>query len=275
VARQILADARSALGAERPDAEAVHDFRREMKRWRSLLRLLDPFLSDEGRLLRNEARDLARTLGGARDAQSALDALADLDGHGLDLSERSLATVRGRIEDIRRAAETTVLNGDMRVRLMVMLDAAGGSVEHWPVDALTFADMSDRLARGFGAARRDLPADWAEADGEHLHELRKRVVNHRYQMETVEPLWPRYARMWINEAQRLRERLGKHQDLLLLEQLIAPHQPLAPWRSRLASGIAARKATHVGAAKRLALRLFVEKPRAFRRKLDVMWETGG
>lgn len=275
VARQVLADARAALGAERPDAEAVHDFRREMKRWRALLRLLDPFLGEEGRQLRTEAGDIARSLGGARDAQSALEALEDLAGHGLELSERSLQTVRTRIEDIARAAETTVLNGDMRVRLMVMLDAAGGSVEHWPVDALTFADVSERLARGFGAARRDLPPDWAGADGEHLHELRKRVVTHRYQMETVEPLWPRCARMWINEAQRLRERLGKHQDFLVLERLIAPHQPLAYWRARLAPAITARKAAHVVVARRLALRLFVEKPKAFRRKLEVMWETRG
>ena len=72
---------------------------------------------------------------------------------------------------------------------------------------------------------------------------------------------------------RLRERLGKHQDLLVLEQLAGAHQPLAPWRSRLAPAIASRKAEHVAASRRLALRLFVEKPRAFRRRLEVMWDT--
>src|SRR3979490_2038486 len=108
VARDILLQARAAIEAPgRTDAEAVHDFRREMKRWRALLRLLGPFLAEEGRVLRTEGRDLARSLGGARDAQAALDGLADLAGHGLALTPRSLATVRARIEAIKQAAENT------------------------------------------------------------------------------------------------------------------------------------------------------------------------
>jgi hypothetical protein len=80
--------------------------------------------------------------------------------------------------------------------------------------------------------------------------------------------------MWITEAQRLRERLGKHQDLTVLETLTSPHQPLAPWRSRLVPAIQARKGKHVAASKRIATRLFVEKPKAFRRRLEAMWEAG-
>src|SRR5580704_11775020 len=117
VARDILGEARAAI--ENPahsDAVAVHEFRRAMKRWRSLLRMLEPFLPD-GRQLRNEARDLARSLGGARDAQSALDALDDLAKHGSTLSERSLATLRGRIETVRQDAETEILTPDMRLQL--------------------------------------------------------------------------------------------------------------------------------------------------------------
>ncbi|HWF94057.1 MAG TPA: CHAD domain-containing protein, partial [Xanthobacteraceae bacterium] len=83
VARDILAEARTAIDdPAHSDAVAVHEFRRAMKRWRSFLRMLGPFLED-GRQLRDEARDLARSLGGARDGQSALDALDDLAKHGL------------------------------------------------------------------------------------------------------------------------------------------------------------------------------------------------
>jgi CHAD domain-containing protein len=263
VAHDILHEARTALeDPSHTDAVAVHEFRRAMKRWRSLLRLLDPFLEESGRRLRNEARDLARALGGARDAQSALDALEDLAGHGLPFSKRSLANVRGRIEALRQAAETNVLTEDMRARLGNALSQAEVAVERWP------------LARGFRAARRELPKHWSTADAEELHELRKRVVNHRYQMETVAPLWPRFGRMWVGEAQRLRDRLGKHQDLEVLARLTEPHQPLAPWRSRLVPAITARMADHVAAARRTASRLFVEKPGAFRRRLDIMWEMG-
>jgi CHAD domain-containing protein len=274
VARDILNEARTAI--ENPahsDAVAVHEFRRAMKRWRSFLRLLEPFLED-GRQLRIEARDLAGALGGARDRQSALDALDDLARHGLTLSARSLANIRGRIETLRQSAETDVLTGDMRLRLTGALARADSAVERWPLHTLTFADVADRLVLGFRNARRALPRSWPDTDPEDLHELRKCIVNHRYQMEIVAPLWPRFGRMWVGEAQRLRDRLGRHQDLTLLMKLVEPHQPLAPWRSRLTGAIAQRMKDHVAAARRIASRLFVEKPGAFRRRLDVIWEMG-
>jgi CHAD domain-containing protein len=275
VARDILVEARAAIeDPAHSDAVAVHEFRRSMKRWRALLRLLEPFLGADGRRLRTEARDLARSLGGARDGQSALDALDDLAKHGLTLSARSLATMRGRIEALRQTAETVVLTPDMRLRLSATFDQAESAVERWTLHVLTFADVADRLVLGFRDARRALPGNWPETDPEDLHELRKRIVNHRYQMETVAPLWPRFGRMWVGEAQRLRDRLGRHQDLTLLTRLTQPHQPLAPWRSRLAPAIAQRMKDHVAAARRIASRLFVEKPGAFRRRLDVIWEMG-
>ena len=93
VARDILANARGAIeDPAKSDAEAVHDFRRQMKRWRALLRLLEPFLGDDTERLRIEARDLARALAGPRDFQAALDALSHLEKHGLGFSKNSMAT---------------------------------------------------------------------------------------------------------------------------------------------------------------------------------------
>ena len=274
VARDVLAEARLAItDPAKPDAEAVHDFRRAMKRWRALLRLLEPFVGYEARKLRDEARDLARALTGARNAQSALDALADLARHGLALSPRSIAGLKQRIEAVRTAAETT-LGGEIRARLTAALDGAETLVERWPLHLLVFDNVADGLTRFYRSARDMIPEDWQAADAEELHELRKLVVIHRYQMDIVEPLWPRFARMWTGEAQRLRDRLGKHQDVLMLESLTGLHQPLARWRSRLAPAIAERRAAHVAGAARLAERLFVEKPNTFRRRLDAMWRTG-
>jgi CHAD domain-containing protein len=274
VARDILAEARAAIeDRSSTDAEAVHDFRRAMKRWRALLRLLDPFLGKDGRQLRREARDLARALGSARDAQSALDALEDLAAHGSALSARSLATVRARIAGLRQTAEANLLTGRTRTRLLAALAHAEASVAEWPVSDLAFTDVANALARSYRAARRERPGEWSKASADDLHELRKRVVNHRYQIEIIAPLWPRFGRMWVGEIQRLRERLGKHHDLVLLSGLLRPQRALAPWRTRLAGPIAERMQAHVTAARKLASRLFVDKPDAFRRRLEVIWET--
>src|SRR4051812_25239819 len=89
IAHDTLSEARRALeDQKKPDAVAVHDYRKVMKRWRSLLRLLQPFLGEEGRRWRIEARDFARELSGARDAQSAIEALEDLVEAEAELSPR-------------------------------------------------------------------------------------------------------------------------------------------------------------------------------------------
>jgi len=274
VAHAIVAEGHAAItDPAKSDAEAVHDFRRAMKRWRALLRLIEPFAADEARHLRDEARDLARALSGARNAQSALDALDDLEKHGLALSAHSLKELRRRIEHVRQAAET-MLDEDMRVRLGSALDQASAAVDRWPLHVLSFDDVADQLTRFYRRARRLVPAVWSAADAEELHELRKYVVIHRYQIGMIAPLWPRFVKMWSGEAQRLRDRLGKHQDLLMLASLTAPHQPLARWRSRLVPALAERRAAHVAAAARIAARLFVEKPNALRRRLAAMWSAG-
>src|SRR5205807_7221427 len=107
--------------------------------WRALLRLFEPCVGPDARALRDEARDLARALAGARDAQSALDALADLEKHerdGFGLTAGSLTRLRRRLKDLRRAAETS-LNADMRARLAGALDHAVMTVESWPLHTAT------------------------------------------------------------------------------------------------------------------------------------------
>jgi CHAD domain-containing protein len=275
VAHAILSDARAALESpDNSDSVAVHEFRRAMKHWRALLRLLEPFLGEESEGLQTTARDLARDLGGARDLQSALEALDDLKEHGLPLPDRSLKTARKRINDLRTAGELSALTADMRLRIAEALADSDVAIDRWPIHNLKFPDVAKQLAASYREARRAVPDKWSGASPDALHEFRKLVVVHRYQMQVVQPLWKRFTKMWISEAQKLRERLGEHQDLEMLSKLTGAGQPLASWHARLDPPITARKRRHVAAAKKIATRMFVDKPGAFRRRLNVMWKTG-
>ena len=275
VARDILGEACAVLNDQaRPDATAVHDFRKAMKRWRAMLRLLEPFLGDDARRLRGEARDFGRELAGARDAQSALEALADLTQDKIPLSARTIASIRGRLDEKRQSAEAAQLTQAGRARLIIALEAAEAEVNTWPLE-ISFAALARELSETYKLGRDDAPAkDWREVDAEVLHDLRRRVVAHRYQMELVEPLWPKFGKLWVAEAQRLRDRLGAFQDLSVLLGFTAPHGALAPWRSRLTPLIDARRAKHAKAAQRIAGRLFAERPRAFRKRIEALWKSG-
>ena len=273
-ARDVLQEGESALTrTDGGDAAVVHDFRKAMKRWRALLRLLEPLLGAEARELRVVARDLARDLAAARDGQSALDGLTDLRKTEHPLSERTWGSIRARLDQARQAAETTTLTRQMRERMRATLADASQALAAWPFEDLTFRRLADGLTTAYRRARRAIPAKWDQATDEELHTLRQRVVVHRYQMQVVESLWPRLGRVWVAEAQRLRDRLGSYQDLVVLTQMTAAHQPLAPWRSRLTPLIRARQAVHVEAATLLAARLFAERPRAFRTRQEALWES--
>ncbi len=278
VARDILAEARNAVdGGMESEAVAIHEFRKANKRWRALLRLLEPFVGAEARDLRMRARELAAALATARDGQAALDALADLGEEPKTLSKptlskRSVASIGGRLAAIKASAEAKSSIGELRPQLRTYLQTASASVERWILDQLGFADVAEVLAVTYRRARAALPADWAQAHPEDLHALRRRIIEHRYQLELIEPLWPRMGRLWVEEAQRLRDRLGAHHDLTVLAGLTGPHQPLAPWRARLAPLVAERQAEHLKGIARLSSRLLAEKPRAFRRRLKALWD---
>jgi len=273
-ARSVIADGRRALSdPELSDPEAVHEVRKALKRWRALLRLLARPLGEQADQMRTEARELMRAIAGARDAQSALDALADLRKTDLPFSPTSTETIRARLTEMRDAAGATSFTKTMRDRLSRYLDYATLSLERWPLKAIDFETVTDGLTSTYRRARQLVPDSWSDAEAEHLHDLRRRVVEHRHQMDLIEPLWPRLGKVWAEEAQRLRNQLGSCQDLAVLTNLTAPHQPLAPWRSRLSPLVAARREAHLKSAERLAGRLFAEKPKAFRRRIAALWSA--
>jgi CHAD domain-containing protein len=201
-----------------------------------------------------------------------LEALADLGDDLPDLSVRSRAAIAERLAQLGASAEAASLTPKRKARIDEMWTRASAAIERWPIQRFDRMEAARQLTATYRRVRAAIPQHWSTASPEALHRLRQRVVEHRYQMELVESLWPKLMRVWTAEAQRLRDRLGAHQDLVVLWRLTEPHEPLARWRSRLASPISERQAVHVATARRLTGRLFAEKPKAFRQRLTSLWE---
>jgi CHAD domain-containing protein len=272
IATHILAAARTTiLDPERSNQEAVHHFRRAMKEWRALMRLMEPFIPDAPRW-RNDARAHARSLGHARDGAAALNAFDSLLERGMVLSETSVATIRGRIEALRGNEEAAVLTPALRDAIVAWIDTATAAIELWPLDPFDFSSIAGQLANSYRRARNCIPEDWSLSHAEELHSLRQRVVDLRYQMDLVQPLWPRFGKMWTGEAEKLRGRLGQCQDLEVLRRLTGLHQPLAHWRSKLMPAANECSDELAKRAARIAVRLFAEKPKAFRHRLEMLWD---
>ena len=266
-----LAEGRAAF--ETPDlgeAEVVHELRKALKRWRAILRLIAPLVGPEAKTLRIAARDLARELAPARDSAATREALADLDASSLPARSRTSIEARIAKVGVDGSGRATALTPAMRDHLAEALGRAADAVGQWPLDRFDNEEAARQLAAAYRRASDAVPQDWSAADANALHRLRRRVVDHRYQMELVEPAWPKFGKLWVSELQKLRERLGAHQDLAVLHELTEPHRPLAPWRSRLIPLIAARQAEHVADAEKMAGRIFTERPKAFRRRIAAL-----
>ena len=108
----------------------------------------------------------------------------------------------------------------LRDAIVAWLDAAAAAIEQWPLDPFDFSSIAGQLTH-------QLPQR-AQAHSRQTGRWRApRICTScasasstlRYQMELIEPLWPRFGRMWTEEAERLRDRLGRCQDLEVLKRL--------------------------------------------------------
>lgn len=275
IARGILAEAKDAItDPARATGTSVHDFRKAIKRWRAYLRFLTPHFGEGCKALQAQARDCAKKLGGARDLRSTIDALEDIREEAYELNDRALETIAERLKSLQAEAEAREVGANGFGAIADEVSKWSLTVSLWNFDRIEFKDISASLAEGYRRARKALPEDWHAAGEEELHDFRKRVIDHRYQMELIEPLWPRMAKLWVDEAQRLRDALGMYRDLANLRALAGPHQPLARFRSKLSPPIERRQEVHLAKAAKLAARIFADKPKSFRARLDALWRSG-
>ena len=216
---------------------------------------------------------MRRSLAQARDGAAALNAFDGLlDKGNLVLSARSSDTIRARHRSAarRRRAHRPHPDAARRHHRLARSRGLGGrNVAARPVRLL----RDRRAARqSYRSARNHIPADWTLAAGEELHTLRQRVVDFALPDGADRAAVAALRPMWIGEAERMRGRLGQCQDIEVLTRLTAPHQILAHWRSRLTPACAERSAQLAQRAARIAVRLFAERPKAFRQRLEALWE---
>jgi len=263
-------EARAALVLDDP-VKAVHELRKAFKRLRALLRLVRRGTSTRGaaaeaRALRARLSEAARRLSGARDSAARREALDDLAAKELITPALRKAAARALVPRASKAQQAGLAphRGELEEAILASEGAAG------------------RLAGLMGTAEllRAMTGDYAKArklgravdpgHAESVHELRKAVVVHRYQMALVTRAWPAVGEVWEVELQRLRDKLGKFQDLaVLLDQLTPPEErmPAPDWQAPLTEAARARQLKLTRSALRLHARLFAETPKAFRRRL--------
>ncbi|MEA1940894.1 MAG: CHAD domain-containing protein [Pseudomonadota bacterium] len=212
--RREIARARRHLGAMDDEPPlATHEARKAIKRARSIARLLRPADREAARRMNAAARRAGHVLAEARDADN-LEELARALARNCDDAEmrRAFAEVarRARADSDRIDRRMAALQASQALDRMDEALAGATPVED------PGAIVSVGLARTYRRTVTRLEAARRHPDGEHLHDLRKRVQDWLYQGSALKRVWPEGVRRQKSRTEALIEGLGLHHDLTRL-----------------------------------------------------------
>jgi len=258
--------------------EAVHEARKCFKKIRALLRLVRPHI-DEATFQRENAcfRNAGRPLTAVRDAKILVETLDKLAKQFADrVRDRSFGGVRKELLAHQRAVRKRVLDEEGAfVTVAAAVREARARLDTWTDVPDPWSSVGDGLQRVYRQARRAFAAAAADPTVEKLHEWRKQTKYLRYQLEVLRPLWPEMIAELADQADHLSELLGDDHDLAVLHQMLTDDPDRyadPPTREVLEALIDHRRGELQHEAMLLGPRLFLDRPKAFARRLKGYWQ---
>ena len=253
----------ASASVERGAAEAVHSYRKALRRARAVLALVSRALpKSERRAVRRALREARRSLGAARDHVVAPETLAGLPLDPI-VRETAAAIVRTASDSIAPAAEIKQLLAEGAARTAAQVEALEAALPAgvpWSVVAKGVRSTYDDARRARKAAKRSKRA---------FHTWRRRSKELGYQLELLANL----AGPHVNELHREIEGATDPQspavDLIMLRDFVDTYsQGVSPdGLDPLVDAIDAQLDELASAARKAGKTAFEQKPRRFARRL--------
>ena len=256
---------------EREDGEYIHNIRTTIKRLRALLRLIRPAVGEtlferENARLRGAARRLAfaRDRGVARETlkelsisgkcekKAAAAALAGFAGEG-----ETLENVTEALGQVRRDLEQTKRN----LQRLQLAENDWGVIE---------AGLQDVYRQ----SRKRMTTAFQTWDDDAFHKWRIRVKNLYYELQFLEPVWPKRLDKMTSRLAKLQDKIGRDHDLSVLKNLLRKTPEAFGGVERVERVICCLEGKSQKlrcAAEPLGEKIFAKKPRRFARKLGRRW----
>jgi CHAD domain-containing protein len=231
IALALLGQARAAAARldDAEDAEALHDFRVAIRRLRSTLRAWRPELGKSvSKGHRRALRQIQQSTGGGRDAEVALEWLAEQRGelralqrHGHDwlvdrLTERRVRAMDQLCQQVR--ADFERIEDALRDHLEVLQIEV--RLDH-PPEPERFADaLSAHVRRHSDRLVTRLVRIASPEDRSECHRTRIACKRLRYLVEPVRPFAPQAAEV-VKQCKQLQDLLGDLNDAHVLQDALA------------------------------------------------------
>jgi CHAD domain-containing protein len=253
--------------------EYVHYVRTTIKRLRALLRLIRPvvgetFFNRENARLRKAGRRLAV----ARDAEVARETLKILSISG-EPEKKAVGAVLADLESrAESGADISEALGEVRKDLvqtkrnLQRLEVANGE---WEVVGRGLHEVYRQGRKRMNRALRD-------GGDEAFHKWRIRVKNFFYELQLLEPVWPKRVDRMTSRLSKLQEKIGLDHDIVVLKALLRRTPERFGGTEAVERVIhcldgESRKLRH--AVEPLGEKIFTKKPRQLVRKLGRHWSN--
>jgi CHAD domain-containing protein len=256
-------------GIAKDPVTGIHEVRKDIKKARSLLRLVRPEIG--GKAYRREnrhLRDTARGVSGVRDADVLVETVDKLTERYVGrLPKRAFATLRRQLaKDGSGSGE--VAGESVSDTLVAALDQTRERIDAWGLEGCDEATLRAGAVRAYARGRAALAEVERERSVEALHEWRKRVKDLWYHQRLLRNAWNAPLKALAQESHRLADLLGDDHDLAVLAEKAADWPGSAALDNEtLQSLIAERRAELQGEALELGRRIYAEKPKAYGRRI--------
>jgi CHAD domain-containing protein len=276
--RQRIANALDSMPAAKLSDRKIHAARKELKKARATLRLMQDALSKAAYKRENTAlRDSSRPLSEVRDGKAMLSALeALIERYGAAARGLPINALKRSLRRDRSDARGKMLNGAKGLKpVRAALRKASRRAARWPRNGDGWKVIGKGFTRTYRKGFKALAAVRATPSMENLHEWRKQVKYLWHQLQVLRPLWPGMLGELADQAHKLAKRLGDNHDLAVLREkaMECEEKPSdAAARSALIALIDRRRAELRDKAFILGQRIYGETPKQFSARFSRYWQ---
>jgi len=256
------------------EGEYVHNVRTTIKRLRALLRLIRPvvgetFFNRENARLRKAGRRLAV----ARDAEVARETLKTLPVSGDPEKKQAVAAALAGLES-KDGARTDI--GDALNEIRKDLEQTKRNLQQLQLVNGEWEVVETGLQDVYRQSRKRMDRALQDGGDEAFHKWRIRVKNLLYELELLEPVWPKRMDKMTSRLSKLQDKIGCDHDIAVLKGLLRKTPERfggAEAVERLIRCLDGKSRKLRQAAEPLGEKIFAKKPRRFVRKLGRRWSS--
>lgn len=260
-------------------AHTLHTVRKQLKKSRSLLRLVRKSLEKNVYKRENEnLRDIGRSLASARNGevyQETLESLLDKNSEILDV--QAFESLQKELLDSHQRALRSLIDAPKPIASAVLsLKKSRTRLQELELEKSGWEVICKNLKRNYRQGKERFFVAYEDRSDRAFHEWRKRVKDLWYDYCLLQPIWSPIMSAFAAEVHQLSQYLGDDHDIAELRNFMLHNSDFEVQESQLAILLplmSDRQHELRQKAKPLGHLLYAEKPDAFVERMGNYWHT--